>query len=53
MGEGGAIFTNNIELKRVSNHLEIGEEIVIVSLDVENTCKKRFEWQLGKLTFWL
>jgi CDP-6-deoxy-D-xylo-4-hexulose-3-dehydrase len=51
MGEGGAIFTNNSRIKRVSESFRDWGRDCYCEPGVENTCKKRFEWQLGKLPF--
>jgi len=51
MGEGGAIFTNNNRIKRVSESFRDWGRDCYCEPGVENTCKKRFEWQLGKLPF--
>ena len=49
MGEGGAIFTNNNRVKRVCESFRDWGRDCYCEPGVENTCKKRFEWQLGKL----
>ena len=49
MGEGGAIFTNNSRIKRVSESFRDWGRDCYCEPGEENTCKKRFEWQLGKL----
>jgi len=49
MGEGGAIFTNNSRIKRVAESFRDWGRDCYCEPGVENTCKKRFEWQLGKL----
>ena len=51
MGEGGAIFTNNSRIKRVSESFRDWGRDCYCEPGEENTCKKRFEWQLGKLPF--
>ena len=51
MGEGGAIFTNNNRIKRISESFRDWGRDCYCEPGVENTCKKRFEWQLGKLPF--
>ena len=51
MGEGGAIFTNNNRIKRVVESFRDWGRDCYCEPGVENTCKKRFEWQLGKLPF--
>ena len=49
MGEGGAIFTNNSRIKRVAESFRDWGRDCYCEPGVENTCKKRFERQLGKL----
>ena len=51
MGEGGAIFTNNNRVKRVSESFRDWGRDCYCEPGEENTCKKRFEWQLGNLPF--
>jgi len=51
MGEGGAIFTNNNRIKRVAESFRDWGRDCYCEPGVENTCKKRFEWQLGELPF--
>jgi CDP-4-dehydro-6-deoxyglucose reductase, E1 len=51
MGEGGAIFTNNFRIKRVCESFRDWGRDCYCEPGVENTCKKRFEWQLGELPF--
>ena len=48
-GEGGAVLTNNPKLKKIIESLRDWEEIVIVNQGKDNTCKKRYEWELGNL----
>ncbi len=51
MGEGGAIVTNDNQLKRlISSFRDWGRDCWCES-GVDNTCKKRFNWQLGDLPF--
>jgi Predicted pyridoxal phosphate-dependent enzyme apparently involved in regulation of cell wall biogenesis len=47
MGEGGAVFTNNGQLKKLLNRFVIGEEIVIANLVVIILVVNVFHWQLG------
>jgi len=49
MGEGGAIFTNNSRIKRVVESFRDWGRDCYCEPGKENTCNKRFEWQLGKL----
>jgi CDP-6-deoxy-D-xylo-4-hexulose-3-dehydrase len=51
MGEGGAIFTNNLRIKRIAESFRDWGRDCYCDTGQENTCKKRFEWQLGKLPF--
>jgi CDP-6-deoxy-D-xylo-4-hexulose-3-dehydrase len=51
MGEGGAIVTNNPTLKRLVNSFrDWGKDCWCPPGD-DNTCGKRFDWQLGDLPF--
>ena len=49
MGEGGAVFTNNFRIKRIVESFRDWGRDCYCEPGAENTCKKRFEWQLGKL----
>ena len=49
MGEGGAVFTNNAKLKRIVESFRDWGRDCYCAPGKENTCGKRFEWQLGKL----
>jgi CDP-6-deoxy-D-xylo-4-hexulose-3-dehydrase len=49
MGEGGAVFTNNSTLKRVVESLRDWGRDCYCEPGKDNTCKKRFDWQLGDL----
>ena len=49
MGEGGAVFTNNFRIKRIVESFRDWGRDCYCAPGVENTCKKRFNWQLGKL----
>ena len=52
MGEGGAVFTNNDELKRDRwNRSATGAATAIAQPGKDNTCGKRFGWQLGDLPY--
>jgi len=49
MGEGGAIFTNNRELKRIIESFRDWGRDCYCGPGKDNTCGKRFGWQLGTL----
>ena len=51
MGEGGAVFTNNMRIKRIAESFRDWGRDCYCEPGMENTCKKRFEWQLGKLPY--
>jgi CDP-6-deoxy-D-xylo-4-hexulose-3-dehydrase len=51
MGEGGAVFTNNPELKRILESFRDWGRDCYCAPGKENTCGKRFGWQLGTLPF--
>lgn len=51
MGEGGAVLTNNPELKRIVASFRDWGRDCWCEPGCDNTCKKRFSWQLGKLPF--
>lgn len=49
MGEGGAVYTNDEQLKKnVESFRDWGRDCWCPS-GKDNTCKKRFQWQLGEL----
>lgn len=49
MGEGGAVFTSNPELKLIAESFRDWGRDCYCAPGKENTCGKRFEWQLGTL----
>jgi CDP-6-deoxy-D-xylo-4-hexulose-3-dehydrase len=49
MGEGGAVFTNNPKLKRIVESFRDWGRDCYCAPGKENTCGKRFGWQLGDL----
>lgn len=49
MGEGGAVFTNNSDLKRIVESFRDWGRDCYCAPGKENTCGKRFGWQLGTL----
>jgi CDP-6-deoxy-D-xylo-4-hexulose-3-dehydrase len=51
MGEGGAIFTNNKRLERIAESFRDWGRDCYCEPGNDNTCKKRFSWQLGTLPF--
>ena len=51
MGEGGAVFTNNSELIKIAESLRDWGRDCHCLPGKDNTCGKRFEYQMGKLPF--
>jgi len=51
MGEGGAVFTNNARLKQIAESLRDWGRDCFCPPGRDNTCKKRFAWQLGELPY--
>jgi CDP-6-deoxy-D-xylo-4-hexulose-3-dehydrase len=51
MGEGGAVFTNSATLKRILESVRDWGRDCWCNPGKDNTCKKRFGWQLGDLPF--
>jgi CDP-6-deoxy-D-xylo-4-hexulose-3-dehydrase len=49
MGEGGAVFTNDDDLKRIAESFRDWGRDCYCAPGKENTCGKRFGWQLGNL----
>lgn len=49
MGEGGAVFTNNPELKLVAESFRDWGRDCYCAPGKDNTCNKRFCWKLGQL----
>lgn len=49
MGEGGAIFTNNPELKQIAESFRDWGRDCYCAPGKDNTCGKRFCWKLGQL----
>ena len=49
MGEGGAVFTNSIRFKRIIESFRDWGRDCYCKTGCDNTCKKRYNWQLGKL----
>jgi len=48
-GEGGAIFTNNPHLYKIVNSIRDWGRDCWCDTGKDNTCGKRFDWDLGKL----
>ncbi|OKH33593.1 lipopolysaccharide biosynthesis protein RfbH [[Phormidium ambiguum] IAM M-71] len=51
MGEGGCVLTNRPVLKRIVESLRDWGRDCWCAPGVDNTCGKRFDWQLGDLPF--
>lgn len=51
MGEGGAVFTNNPELVTIAESFRDWGRDCYCNPGCDNTCKKRFEQQLGELPY--
>ncbi len=49
MGEGGAVFTNNIELKKIAESFRDWGRDCYCPPGKDNTCNRRFCWKLGTL----
>lgn len=49
MGEGGAVFTNNRELKAIAESFRDWGRDCYCPPGKDNTCGKRFSWKLGTL----
>jgi CDP-6-deoxy-D-xylo-4-hexulose-3-dehydrase len=49
MGEGGAVFTNNPDLKRIAESFRDWGRDCYCAPGQDNTCGKRFCWKLGNL----
>jgi len=51
MGEGGALVTNDVQLKRLIESFRDWGRDCWCKPGCDNTCGKRFEWKLGSLPF--
>lgn len=49
MGEGGAVFTSDPQLKRIAESFRDWGRDCWCNPGCDNTCGKRFDWQLGEL----
>lgn len=50
-GEGGAVLTSNTKLKKIIESLRDWGRDCYCPTGKDNTCKKRFDWQLGGLPY--
>ncbi|WP_025690576.1 lipopolysaccharide biosynthesis protein RfbH [Paenibacillus zanthoxyli] len=51
MGEGGAVYTNNAQLKSIIESFRDWGRDCWCPSGCDNTCNKRFGWELGSLPF--
>ena len=51
MGEGGAVYMQSSQLKKIAESIRDWGRDCWCATGVDNTCNKRFEWQLGDLPF--
>ena len=51
MGEGGSVFTNSKKLERIAESFRDWGRDCYCEPGKDNTCNKRFSWQLGDLPF--
>jgi CDP-6-deoxy-D-xylo-4-hexulose-3-dehydrase len=51
MGEGGAVFTNNDELRGIAESIRDWGRDCYCGPGKDNTCGKRFDWKLGDLPY--
>ena len=51
MGEGGAVFTQDAELKKIIESIRDWGRDCFCKPGKDNTCGKRFSWKLGNLPF--
>jgi CDP-6-deoxy-D-xylo-4-hexulose-3-dehydrase len=49
MGEGGLLYTNSIKLKKIAESFRDWGRDCYCETGKDNTCNKRFNWQLGDL----
>ena len=49
MGEGGLVYTNSIKLKKIAESFRDWGRDCYCETGKDNTCNKRFNWQLGNL----
>ncbi|MCZ6502734.1 MAG: lipopolysaccharide biosynthesis protein RfbH [Gammaproteobacteria bacterium] len=51
MGEGGAVFTRSSKLDRIMQSIRDWGRDCYCEPGIANTCKQRFDWQLGDLPY--
>lgn len=51
MGEGGSVLVNNIKLKMIAESFRDWGRDCYCETGCDNTCRKRYEWQLGDLPY--
>jgi len=51
MGEGGAVYTNDAQLKRIVDSFRDWGRDCWCASGHDDTCRKRFKWQLGDLPY--
>jgi CDP-6-deoxy-D-xylo-4-hexulose-3-dehydrase len=51
MGEGGAVFTAKSQLNRIMESIRDWGRDCYCEPGMDNTCKQRFDWQLGELPY--
>ena len=49
MGEGGLVYTNSMKLKKIAESFRDWGRDCYCETGKDNTCNKRFNWQLGNL----
>ena len=49
MGEGGAVFTNSLKLKKIAESFRDWGRDCYCAPGRDNTCGRRFQWKLGDL----
>lgn len=49
MGEGGSVLVNNMKLKMIAESFRDWGRDCYCATGQDNTCNKRFDWQLGEL----
>lgn len=49
MGEGGAVFTNSLKLKKIAESFRDWGRDCYCAPGCDNSCGRRFQWQLGDL----
>ncbi|MEZ4814790.1 MAG: lipopolysaccharide biosynthesis protein RfbH [Bdellovibrionota bacterium] len=49
MGEGGAVMSKDMKLKKIAESMRDWGRDCLCEPGKDNTCKKRYDWQLGEL----